>query len=93
MPSAWNELDDDLWRLQPDEMSLLPGMTDKGRLGFALQLKFRQINGRYPERLDVNGSMRSLHPLSRCWPNRLALTKPRYPRTSLTVGKAKDIVR
>ena len=52
MTPTWNELDDDLWLLQPDEMSLLPGMTDKGRLGFALQLKFRRVNGRYPERLD-----------------------------------------
>ena len=52
MSPTWNELDNDLWLLQPDEMSLLPGMTDKGRLGFALQLKFRQVNGRYPERLD-----------------------------------------
>jgi hypothetical protein len=52
MSPTWNELDNDLWLLQPDEMSLLPGMTDKERLGFALQLKFRQVNGRYPERLD-----------------------------------------
>ena len=27
-------------------------MTDKGRLGFAIQLKFRQIRDRYPEHLD-----------------------------------------
>ena len=52
MTQTWNELDDDLWLLQPDEVSLLPGMTDKGRLGFALQLKFRQVKGRYPERLN-----------------------------------------
>ncbi len=31
-------------------MALLPGMTDKGRLGFAAQLKFMQIHGRFPER-------------------------------------------
>jgi hypothetical protein len=52
MTHTWNELDDDLWLLQPNEVLLLPGMTDKGRLGFALQLKFRQVNGRYPERLN-----------------------------------------
>ena len=46
----WDE--HELWTLQADELTLLPGMTDKGRLGFALQLKFRQIHGRYPERLD-----------------------------------------
>jgi len=53
MIQAWNEFDEESpWVLHPDEMSLLPGMTDKGRLGFAVQLKFRQINGRYPERVD-----------------------------------------
>lgn len=42
----------EVWTLLADELTLLPGMTDKGRLGFAIQLKFRQIYGRYPERLD-----------------------------------------
>jgi len=32
-----------------DELSLLPGMIDTGRLGFALQLKFRQVQGHYPD--------------------------------------------
>lgn len=41
--------DRDEWRLLADELSLLPGMTDTGRLGFALQLKFRQIQGHYPD--------------------------------------------
>ena len=40
----------DLWRLSTDESALLPGMTDKGRLGFAIQLKFMQLHGRFPER-------------------------------------------
>lgn len=35
-----------------DELLLLPGMTDKGRLGFAVQLKFRQVCGRYSESMD-----------------------------------------
>ncbi|MCQ3013944.1 DUF4158 domain-containing protein, partial [Pseudomonas savastanoi] len=30
----------------------LPGRFDKSRLGFALQFKFRQVYGRYPEQLD-----------------------------------------
>lgn len=53
MTRTWKELDDEeLWTLPPDEMLLLPGMTDRGRLGFALQLRFRRVNGRFPERLD-----------------------------------------
>ncbi|MGV3346112.1 hypothetical protein ACGVWS_10305 [Enterobacteriaceae bacterium LUAb1] len=31
--------DRDEWRLLAEELSLLPGMTDTGRLGFAIQLK------------------------------------------------------
>lgn len=41
--------DRDEWRLLADELSLLPGMTDAGRLGFALQLKYRQVQGYYPD--------------------------------------------
>ncbi|PRP68684.1 DDE transposase [Chromobacterium amazonense] len=53
MGQSWCKIEDEgLWAILPDEMSLLPGRPDKGRLGFALQLKFRQIYGRYPERLD-----------------------------------------
>ena len=55
MTQTGNELNDDLWLLQSDEMSLLPGRTETGRLGFALQLKFRQVNGRYPERPEEIG--------------------------------------
>jgi len=39
----------DLWTLSSEELALLPGMTDKGRLGFAVQLKFMQLHGRFPE--------------------------------------------
>jgi len=35
--------DKDELRLQVDELSLLQRMTDMGRLGFATQLKFRQV--------------------------------------------------
>jgi hypothetical protein len=50
---SWNELEQqDLWALSPEESALLPGMTDKGRLGFAVQLKYMQMHGRFPERLE-----------------------------------------
>ena len=52
MSHSWSDSEDDAWALQPDEIALLPGMTERGQLGLALQLKFRQINGRYPERLS-----------------------------------------
>ena len=42
----------DVWSLLADELSLLPGMTDAGRLGFAIQLKFRQTYGHYPESIS-----------------------------------------
>lgn len=32
-----------------DKLFLLSWMTDTGRLGFALQLKFRQVQGHYPD--------------------------------------------
>lgn len=44
--------DKDVWSLLADELSLLPGMTDTGRLGFAIQLKFRQVHGHYPESIN-----------------------------------------
>lgn len=44
--------DKDVWSLLADELSLLPGMTDTGRLGFAIQLKFRQVQGHYPESIN-----------------------------------------
>ncbi len=43
--------DSDEPRLLADELSLLPGMTDTRRLGFAIQLTFRQVQGHYPESL------------------------------------------
>ena len=53
MPHSWNDPEtQDLWSLSTDESALLPGMTDKGRLGFAIQLKFMQLHGRFPERHD-----------------------------------------
>lgn len=55
MTQTGNEINDDLWLLHSDEISLLPGRTDTGRLVFDLQLKFRQANGRYPERPDEIG--------------------------------------
>ena len=53
MPHSWNDPEtQDLWSLSTEESALLPGMTDKGRLGFAIQLKFMQLHGRFPERHD-----------------------------------------
>ncbi len=53
MAYSWNDPDtQDLWTLSIDESALLPGMTDKGRLGFAVQLKFMGLHGRFPERHD-----------------------------------------
>ncbi|MNB82978.1 hypothetical protein D3C81_423970 [compost metagenome] len=39
----------DLGLLNAEQLALLPGMTDKGRLGFAIQLKFIELYGRFPE--------------------------------------------
>ena len=51
MTQSWNDLEEqDLWSLSADEVELLPGMTNMGRLGFAVQLKFMQIHARFPER-------------------------------------------
>jgi len=37
------------WTLQPSELKLLENRNDENRLGFALLLKFFQIEGRFPE--------------------------------------------
>lgn len=53
MAYSWIDPDtQDLWTLTASESELLPGMTDKGRLGFAVQLKFMEQHGRFPERHD-----------------------------------------
>ena len=55
MPHVWNDSEiQELWTLSAGEADLLPGMTDKGRLGFAVQLKFMQIHGRFPERAEID---------------------------------------
>ncbi|MBD8524423.1 Tn3 family transposase [Pseudomarimonas arenosa] len=55
MKRNWS--DDELqefWSLSPDELDLLPPKSPARRLGFALQLKFLQIEGRFPEgRRDI----------------------------------------
>ena len=55
MAQSWIEAEfHDHWPLSADELTLLPGMADKGRLrgrlGFAIQLKFMQLHGRFPVR-------------------------------------------
>lgn len=53
MAYSWNDPDTQgLWTLTATESELLPGMTDKGRLGFAVQLKFMEQHGRFPELHD-----------------------------------------
>ena len=50
---SWTDIDlQEQWALSADELALLPGMTDTGRLAFAVQLKFMEIHGRFPERHD-----------------------------------------
>lgn len=50
---SWNDPDvQDLWTLTAEESALLPGMTNKGMLGFAVQLKFMEMYGRFPENHD-----------------------------------------
>lgn len=53
MAYSWNDPDiQDSWTLCAEESALLPGMTNKGRLGFAIQLKFMEMHGRFPENHD-----------------------------------------
>lgn len=52
MPPWIDQDQHDLWTLTAEEQSLLPGMTDKGRLAFTVQLKFMQAFGRFPEQHD-----------------------------------------
>ena len=55
MPHVWNDSDiQELRTLSAGEAALLPGMTGKGRLGFAIQIKFMQIHGRFPERDEID---------------------------------------
>ena len=42
----------DLWTLSAEQLELFAGMTDKGRLSFAVQLKFMELHGRFPEGHD-----------------------------------------
>jgi TnpA family transposase len=43
----------DRWTLGAEELTLLTGMTGPGRLGCAVQLKFMQAHGRFPERAET----------------------------------------
>ncbi|WP_250237967.1 DUF4158 domain-containing protein [Cardinium endosymbiont of Oedothorax gibbosus] len=38
----------DVWLLTPGQISLLTSMTDKGRFGFSVQLKFMKVYGKFP---------------------------------------------
>jgi hypothetical protein len=49
MKQCWSEEElTDLWVLLPEETALLSGLMDGQRLGFAVLLKFFQIEGRFP---------------------------------------------
>jgi TnpA family transposase len=49
MKWIWSREDlDQHWLLSPDEFALVPGRTARNRLGFALLLKFFQLEGRFP---------------------------------------------
>ncbi|MFT2793721.1 DUF4158 domain-containing protein [Serratia sp. T13T92] len=39
----------DLWLLNAEQLALLPGMTDTGRMYFPIQLKFIELYDRFPE--------------------------------------------
>lgn len=53
MTYPWNDPDiQDLWTLTAAESSLTLGMSSKGKLGFAVQLKFMEIHGRFPDSHD-----------------------------------------
>ena len=48
----WHWSEDELetqWSLSADELALLPGRTDSGRLGFVILLKFFQFQGFFPD--------------------------------------------
>ena len=53
MSLSLNDLDlKELWMLSAEQLDLFAGMTDKGRLSLAVQLKFMELHGRFPERHD-----------------------------------------
>ncbi|MGB9096348.1 DUF4158 domain-containing protein [Erwinia sp.] len=44
-----------VWLLNAEQLALLPGMTDTGRLGFSMQLNFIELKGRFPgNNIQVN---------------------------------------
>lgn len=51
MKQHWQEEElAEFWALLPEEMELLSGFTEVNRLGFAILLKFAQIEGSFPRR-------------------------------------------
>ena len=52
-----------VWSLLADELSLLLRLNDTGRLRFAIQLKFRQVQGLYPESINEFPS-RTVHAIA-----------------------------
>ena len=58
MKRHWDEHDlGERWSLTHDEFDLLRNRTDQSRIGFAVLLKFFQVDGRFPnERREVPGA-------------------------------------
>ncbi|ATE60022.1 Tn3 family transposase [Thauera sinica] len=62
MAQSWTDIElQEQWTLTADELALLPGMTDKGRLAFAVQFKFMENHGRFPEHY------REIDPIALAW--------------------------
>ena len=87
MAYLWTDPDaQDLWTLSTDESALMAGMTDKGKLGFAAQLKFMEQHGRFPERHD------EIDPNAMHWLTlQLGATAQSLPPTNLAVAKGNGI--
>jgi hypothetical protein len=57
MQRTWSA---DEWSLLPEDLALLEGRIDAGKLGFAVQLAFWRQHGRFPdEEADVGVTTRS----------------------------------
>ncbi|WP_334472301.1 DUF4158 domain-containing protein [Arsenophonus sp. PmNCSU2021_1] len=86
MSSYYDQTIRDFWTLTAEESTLLPGMTDKGRLGFATQLKFIDIHGRFPEHHN------EIDPQAVQWlATQIKVTPDYWFRIIFTVVRAGDI--
>jgi hypothetical protein len=85
---SWIEAEfHDQWTLSADELTLLPGMTDKGRLGFSIQLKFMQLHGRFPERHE------EIDPAAAQWLGLLVHLMSKVPNWGFPARYLVDLIR